>query len=112
MKYLIVCVIASAGLLLDGCAGTKTVASRTSTTSTPPPGPVTVSSAAPGSIGAGTMLVVRTSEAISTVQDAPGKTYSADTIGDIVDQGSTTLVPKGSRVQLIATASPGGTPAQ
>jgi hypothetical protein len=53
--------------------------------------------------------MVRTTEAISTARDTPGKTYSAEVTNDIVDQGGNMLVPKGSPVQLTAVASPGGT---
>jgi len=110
MKCLVLCIMTFAGLFLNGCAGTKTVASGNTTTGAPPA--PTVSPAAHGVIGAGTKLAVRTSEAIATVQDVPGKTYAAETINDIVDQGSNILVPKGSRVQLGALASPGNTPAE
>ena len=107
MKKLPTFILASAGLFLSGCAATTASRSRNSTST--PAGPVTTSAAAPSMIGAGTNLVVRTTEAISTARDTPGKTYSAEVTNDIVDQGGNMLVPKGSPVQLTAVASPGGT---
>jgi hypothetical protein len=92
------------GLFLSGCAATKNSRSRSSTP-TIPAGPVTTSAAAPSMIGAGTRLVVRTTEAISSARDTPGKTYAAEVSNDIVDQGGTLLVPKGSPVQLTVVAA-------
>jgi hypothetical protein len=108
MKILSVVVMASAGLVLSGCArsagGGSGTAARNSVPSTPK-GPVATSPAAHGVIGAGTELVIRTTEAISSTRDEAGKTYSAEVANDIVDQGSNMLVPKGSRAQLTLLAT-------
>src|ERR687892_716013 len=108
MKVLSVVVMASAGLVLSGCAnsagrGSGTDA-RKSVPSTPK-GPVATSPAAHGIIGAGTELVIRTTEAISNTRDEAGKTYSAEVANDVVDQGANMLVPKGSRAQLTLVAA-------
>ena len=107
MKKLPMFVLASAALFLSGCAAT-TGSGSTQNTPKAPAGPATTSAAAPSMIGAGTSLVVRTTEAISTARDTPGKTYSAEVTNDIVDQGGSLLVPKGSSVQLTVVASPTG----
>ena len=108
-------VLASAGLLLTGCAttqGSRTARAYATQARATPAGPVTTSASAPSMIGAGTSLVVSTNEAISTAQDIAGKTYAAEVTNDIVDQGGSMLVPKGSPVQLTVVASPtGGTAA-
>ena len=82
-------VLASAGLLLTGCAttqGSRTARASATQARATPAGPVTTSASAPSMIGAGTSLVVSTNEAISTAQDIAGKTYAAEVTNDIVDQ--------------------------
>src|SRR5688500_8756364 len=108
MKSLPLLMLALEGLFLSGCAANTGSRSRNTTPGTPT-GPVAVSAAAQGMIGGGTSLVVRTTEAIATGRDTPGKTYSAEITTDIVDQGGIMLAGKGSPVQLTVVASPMGT---
>jgi hypothetical protein len=102
-------VIASACFILTGCAGSAGARSgdtgaRNSVPATPT-GPVSTSPAAHGVIGAGTELTIRTTEAIDSVRDEAGRTYSAEVANDVVDQGANMLVPKGSRAQLTLVAA-------
>src|SRR5687768_8881350 len=78
MKTLSIVIVASAGLVLSGCARSATTSANRSAgpqNSTPsaPSGPVTVSPAAHGVIGAGTVLMIRALEPIS-IRDEAGKT--------------------------------------
>jgi hypothetical protein len=111
MKHLTVVVFASSGFLVTGCATSRSPQSAVSTPATPAATPVITSASAPSMIGAGTSLIVRTNETISTAQDTPGKTYAAEITNDIVDQGGSMLVPKGSPVQITVVAAPTGGPA-
>ena len=109
MKILSMIVIASAGFVLSGCGESVRARSRNTgaqnSVPTTPSGPVTTSPAAHGVIGAGTELIIRTTEAIDSVRDEAGKTYSAEVANDVVDQGANMLVPKGSRAQLTLVAA-------
>ena len=112
MQKVAIFVSACTAVFLSGCAAT-THSGPTNSTRTTPIGPVTTSHAAHGMVGAGTNLQVRTVDDISPGTDTPGKTYSAVTTNDIVDQGGNMLVPKGSPAQMSVVASPtGGTTAE
>jgi hypothetical protein len=60
-------------------------------------------------IPAGTEMVVRTNDAISTEKAAPGNTYSAEVTNEVIDQTGKVLVPRGSRAELaVVETSSGG----
>lgn len=78
------------------------------TATTVPSGPVQAATTEPGVIPAGTTLVIRTNERIST--DQAGQTYSAQVAESVENQSGQLLVPKGSPAELIVLeTSSGGT---
>ncbi|MBX5496067.1 MAG: hypothetical protein IRZ15_12100 [Bryobacteraceae bacterium] len=53
-----------------------------------------------GMVPAGTQLVVRTNETISTRTATPGQAYSAEITRDVVDQTGQVIIPAGSPAEL------------
>ena len=88
-------VLVSAGVLLVGCSDSR----RTSTTSVSQPPAIRVSGA-PNTIPVGTIVEVRTNEAINST-NAEGRTYNAEMAKDVVDARGRTLVPRGAPVELV-----------
>jgi hypothetical protein len=64
------------------------------------PAPVYTGSSQPGYIPAGTVIEVRTNEAINAESAAEGRTYSAQIVREIVGGNGSVLVPGGSPAQL------------
>jgi hypothetical protein len=95
MKHLSFAVLALAVVMFStGCA------KQTQTSSNVPTGPVYTSASAPGLIPAGTQVVIRTNEPITSSTAKPNATYSGEVVRDIVNQNGTVLVPSASPVQL------------
>lgn len=94
-------VLAVAGLLSAGCA------TRRTTQTTAPTGPVQTASTQSDVIPAGTTFGVRTNQTISSAE--AGKTFDAEVAQDITNQSGQIIVPKGSRAELvILEANSGG----
>lgn len=80
-------------MLAMGCA------TRTTSQTQAPAGPVQTTTIEPGVIPTGTAFAVRTNEAISSEQ--MNKTFSAQIEQDIIDQRGELLIPKGSPAELV-----------
>ena len=99
MKYLsiLALTVALAGV---GCA------SRTTTATTAPAGPVQAATTEPGVIPSGTTFAVRTNESINTKE--AGKTFSAQVAQDVTDQSGKLLIPSGSAAELVVLQTSSG----
>lgn len=91
-----------AASLLAGCAARQRTATRV------PTGPVYTGAPA-GVIPAGTQLVLRTNERISTDRALAGTLYSAEVARAIVDSSGNPTVPAGAPAQLMVVQSNGST---
>jgi hypothetical protein len=65
-----------------------------------PPGPVRVATTEPGVVPAGTSLVVRTKDTVSSDRAFRDTVYDASLAEDVLDQNGTVLIPKESPVDL------------
>jgi|HigsolmetaAR201D_1030396.scaffolds.fasta_scaffold05107_5 hypothetical protein len=83
-------------LIASGCSQKSTTTAATRA----PAGPVYTQTAMSGMVPAGTQLVVRTNETISTQTATPGQAYSAEITRDVVDQTGQVIIPSGSPAEL------------
>src|SRR6266545_3903106 len=89
----------SALMALAGCSQRRDVIRYPATPSGPPP--IQTNSSEAGLIPAGTIIEVRTNEAINEESAAEGRTYSAELVRDIVGNGGRVLAPCGSPAKLV-----------
>ena len=96
--------IATLSLLLTaGCASMRSTSTAQGTSSAPPSGPVRAETTNPNVIPAGTTLVVRANEAISSTEGGTSRAYQAEIAQDIVDQNGNILIRRGSPAELAIT---------
>jgi len=96
-----------------GCTAVRTSGQGTTTT-TAPAGPIRAETTSPSLIPAGTTMVVRANEEISSRSGAGTRGYQAEIAQDIVDQNGSILIRRGSPAELaileVDTGGAVGTP--
>ena len=80
-------------MLAMGCA------TRTTSQTQAPAGPIRATTIEPGVIPSGTTFAIRTNEAINSEQTS--RTFSAQVEQDVIDQNGQLLIPKGSPAELV-----------
>lgn len=85
-----------------GCAATRSETTPVATGG-PPPGPISVSNAEPGTIPSGQLMDVRLESTLSSDIATVEQQFDTTTLVDLV-QGGRTLVPAGSQVRGVVSA--------